>query len=189
MPRRRTSWWGDLVRPGPTTPPGQTHPAALASPRPGPSCPPFLAPWSQSQTPHRQGKHAREAVESLESFASLGRNPSIRCASQEPRPSLSAFKSASLSQLSRLNATGLLKTLSQLSSHPLSQQGSGPRAQQTISGNWSSLARSLALERGSRFAVVIALHVLQVGLVTPLLRAYLQSSRVGWFVWSVFSGV
>lgn len=24
-------------------------------------------------------------------------------------------------------------------------------------------------------------------MVTPLLRAYLQSSRVGWFVWSVFS--
>ena len=52
------------------------------------------------------------------------------------------------------------------------------------------LVRShLLLEQGSGFAVVIALHVLQVGLVTPLLRAYLQSSRVGCFVWSVFSGV
>ena len=39
-----------------------------------------------------------------------------------------------------------------------------------------SLPRSL-LERGSRFAVVIALHVLQVGLVTPLLRAYLQRAH------------
>jgi hypothetical protein len=191
--RQQSSWTAVSAEARPPTPPDQSrqaHPARPDIVPPGPSGPPlpFLPPSLATLTNATQGKHADEAVESLESFASLGPNPSIRCASQEPRPSLSAFKSASLS----LKATGSLNTLSQLSSHPLSQRGSGPSTEQTTSGNWSSLARSparslLLLEQGSRVAVVIALHVLQVGLVTPLLRAYLQSSRVGWFVWSVFS--
>lgn len=50
-------------------------------------------------------------------------------------------------------------------------------------------ASDVLREHGSHFAVVIALHVLQVGWVMPLLVSYFQGSRAGWFVWSVLSGL